>query len=296
MRNPIAVWVTRLDAVNIELRHVPLPAGSVSLDAISTSLPGGAYSTLRTYQRDRILPLKDQLKRLEQSARLAGKPIQLDEDGARFALRCAIAQAREQFQLPPAATNPGDDLRLRLTLDLESNPGDLYLAIEPLEVPPPEAYLEGVSIITCTLKRLLPEAKLTRFIARSRPIRQSLPAGINEAVMVSAEGELLEGLTSNFFAICQGEIRTAGEAVLAGMTRGLALESARRLEIPVRLQAVLMPDLASIQEAFLTSSSRGVLPVSRIDAFRIGNGKPGPLTRRLRQVYDELIQKKIELA
>jgi branched-chain amino acid aminotransferase len=290
----VAVWLTRLDSANIEIHPVSLPANIASLDEASTSLPGGAYTTLRTYQRDRILPLKDQLQRLEQSARLAGTPIQLDEDRLRFALRSAIARVREQFQQTPSTASQSADLRLRLTLDLESNPGDLYIASEPLDVPPTGAYLEGVSIVTCTLKRLLPEAKLTRFLARSRPIRQSLPVGINEAVMVDAQGFLLEGLTSNFFAISQGEIHTAGEAVLAGITRGLTLECARRLEIPVRLQAVHMSDLTSLQEAFLTSSSRGVLPVCRIDAIRIGSGKPGPLTRWLMQVYDELIEEKIE--
>ena len=294
MNIPVAVWVTRLDSADIEIHPVSLPASIVSLDAASSSLPGGAYTTLRTYQGDRTLPLKDQLQRLEQSARLAGKPIQLDELGLRSALRSAIAQAREQFQQVPVAARPADDLRLRLTLDLEANPGDVYLAVEPLDVPPPGAYLEGVSIITCTLQRLLPEAKLTRFIARSRPIRQSLSAGINEAVMVDAQGYILEGLTSNFFGISQGEIHTAGQAVLAGITRGLALECARRLELPVRLQAVHMSELPSIQEAFLTSSSRGVLPVCRVDAIRIGSEKPGPLTRWLMQVYEEPIQERSE--
>ena len=152
--------------------------------------------------------LQDQVLRLEQSARLAGKPFQLDEARLRLALRSAIAQAHRQFGIRSAAGKQ-TDLRLRLTLDLETQPGDLYIAIEPLDVPPPAAYRDGVAVITCTLERLLPQAKLTRFIARSRHIRQSLPAGVNEAVMVSAQGFLLEGLTSNFFAVLQDEIRTA---------------------------------------------------------------------------------------
>ena len=164
----------------------------------------------------------------------------------------------------------------------------------PLDVPPPAAYREGVAIITCTLERLLPQAKLTRFIARSRHIRQSLPPGVNEAVMVSADGFLLEGLTSNFFAICQDEIRTAEQAVLAGITRSLVLEAARRLGLPVRFQPVHLSELAALQEAFLTSSSRGVLPVSRIDSIQIGAGKPGPLTRRLMHIYDAIILEQLE--
>ncbi len=207
------------------------------LDAVTASLPGGAYTTIRTYQGNQVIRLQDQVVRLEQSARLAGKPVLLDEARLRGALRSALAQARKQ--LANVLTDAGEiaDLRLRLTLDLESQPGDLYIAIELLEVPPQEAYREGVAIVTCTLERLQPEAKLTRFIARSQHIRQSLPPGVNEAVMVSAQGFLLEGLTSNFFAVSHDEIRTAGEGVLAGITRGLVLDSARRLGLSVRFTA-----------------------------------------------------------
>jgi branched-chain amino acid aminotransferase len=151
-----------------------------------------------------------------------------------------------------------------------------------------------VAVVICTLERLLPEAKLTRFIARSGPIRQSLPSGINEAVIVNPQGFLLEGLTSNFFAVSHSEVYTAGESVLAGITRGLVLESARRLGILVRFQPIHISELASIQEAFITSSSRAVLPVCRVDAIQIGSGKPGLFTHRLMRAYDEIILEQIE--
>jgi branched-chain amino acid aminotransferase len=294
MSNSVAVWATRLDSDKVDLNPVQLPETMAGLDAVSASLPGGAYTTIRTYQGAKLIRLQDQVLRLEQSARLAGKPLRLDEARLRLMLHSAIDLARRQFGFAPAAARQAD-LRLRLTLDLESRPGDLlYIAIEPLDVPPPAAYRNGVAVITCTLERLLPQAKLTRFITRSRHIRQSLPAGVNEAVMVSADGLLLEGLTSNFFAICQDELRTADQAVLAGITRQLVLEGARRLGLPVRFQPVRMSELTALQEAFLTSSSRGVLPVSRIDAIPIGSGKPGPLTRRLKQTYDAIILEQLE--
>ena len=64
--------------------------------------------------------------------------------------------------------------------------------------------------------------------------------------------------------------------------------------MPVNFQPVHISELPALQEAFITSSSRGVLPVSQIDAARIGAGKPGPLTRRLRQAYDEIILEQLE--
>ena len=294
MSNPVVVWVTRLDSTNPEIHPVSLPENIAGLDAVTARLPGGAYTTIRTYHGNRVIRLQDQAVRLEQSARLAGKPVLLDEARFRGALRSALAQARKQ--LANVLTDAGEiaDLRLRLTLDLESQPGDLYIAIELLEVPPQEAYREGVAIVTCTLERLQPEAKLTRFVARSQHIRRSLSPGVNEAVMVSAQGFLLEGLTSNFFAVSHDEIRTAGEAVLAGITRGLVLDSARRLGLPVRFQPVHISELSTLQEAFITSSSRGILPVCRIDALHIGSGNPGPLARRLKKTYDEIILEQLE--
>ena len=294
MSNPVVVWVTRLDSTNPEIHPVSLPENIAGLDAVTARLPGGAYTTIRTYHGNRVIRLQDQAVRLEQSARLAGKPVLLDEARFRGALRSALAQARKQ--LANVLTDAGEiaDLRLRLTLDLESQPGDLYIAIELLEVPPQEAYREGVAIVTCTLERLQPEAKLTRFVARSQHIRQSLSPGVNEAVMVSAQGFLLEGLTSNFFAVSHDEIRTAGEAVLAGITRGLVLDSARRLGLPVRFQPVHISELSTLQEAFITSSSRGILPVCRINELRIGTGNPGPLTRRLMYTFDEIIMEQLE--
>jgi branched-chain amino acid aminotransferase len=293
MSNLLSVWVIRLDSKIVDVHPVSFSDNLIGLDAVTTSLPGGAYTTIRTYQGDKLIRFQDQLLRLEQSARLAGNPLRLDEARLREALRVAILQTRRKFGIK-SASGKQVDLRLRVTLDLESQPGDLYIAIEPLEVPPPGAYHEGVAILTCTLERLLPQAKLTRFIARSRHIRQSLPPEVNEAVMVSAQGFLLEGLTSNFFTVIQAEIRTAGEAVLAGITRRLVLDCAGRIGMPARFLPIHVSELAALQEAFITSSSRGVLPVTRIDTVQVGSGKPGPLTRRLKQAYDEIILEQLE--
>ncbi len=284
----VSAWVARPGAENIAIQPIALPAEVDSLDEATDCLPGGAYTTLRTYQGDKILMLAEQIKRLEGSARLMGKLLQIDEARLRQALRKVIAANQ------PVEVRPGGDLRLRLTLDLEAQPGDLYITAEALQTPSPADYHRGVAVITTTLERLLPEAKLTRFIARSRPLRQSLPEGINEAVMVNAQGDLLEGLTSNFFTVRQGEIYTAEKGVLAGITRALALESTGRARIPVHLQAVPVEELEACQEAFITSSSRGVLPVCRVDALQIGAGKPGPLTRSLRRVYEGLIFELVE--
>jgi branched-chain amino acid aminotransferase len=261
------------------LDPVALPANVQSLDGASTLLPGGAYTTLRTYAGHKALRFSDHVLRLEQTARLAGQLCSLDEAALRRALRDLLSD------IPPA-----QEVRIRLTLDLERAPGDLYLALEPLVTPPPQAYRQGVRAITCDLHRQLPKAKLTRFIDRSAPLRQSLPPDVNEAIMLDAEGRFLEGLSSNFFAVLDGVLWTAEQDVLVGITRSLVLECARGLGLPLQLEPPRREDLPAFAEAFITSASRGVLPLRQIDQTVIGSVCPGPLTRTLIQAYQTSIE------
>jgi len=298
MGNQIALWRTRLDTDQPNLKRLDLDNDDQNLDMLTTRLPGGAYTTLRTYQGNRTLSVQDQAARLEQSASLAGEPLKVEPGRLRAALRDAVEQSQHEFTIANISCTNQDpkefDVRLRLILDLETQVGDIYIAAEPLEVLPPSAYRQGVTVITSNLQRLLPEAKLTRFIIRSRSLRQRLPEGVNEAIMVNERGELLEGLTSNFFGVLEDKIYSAQQGVLAGVTRRLVLESAQRLELPVNLRAVRLAELPFLEEAFITSSSRGTLPVCRIDAIPVNNGKPGALTLRLKQVYEALIFEQLE--
>ena len=288
-----------------------------SLDLLTNQLPGGAYTTLRTFHGNQALCLEDHFQRLEHTAFLVGKPLHLAREVVRQALRRALNQATNHFaQLQIRARSSNDtredistgqtpvskqtnrstpaDFRLRLILDLQVNLGDVFIAIQPLVIPAPEAYRLGAPAITCQLQRLLPKAKLTRFIQRSGEVRQSLPPGVNEAIMVDDAGCLLEGLSSNFFALIDGEVWTAEAGVLSGITRSLVLESVRRLNIPLHLQPIGCGDLPRMQEAFITSSSRAVLPLRQIDAYQLPQS-PGPITRRLMDDYAAALEVQLEI-
>jgi branched-chain amino acid aminotransferase len=279
----VLVWKLTPGNTSPTLTPVTLSQQAETLDESSRLLPGGAYTTFRTYEGSKALCLGEHFRRLEETARLAGKSVQIDEGALRAALRQILAQA-----------SPTSERRFRLTLDLENCPGVVYIASEPLMNLPPSAYQEGVRVITSNLQRQLPQAKLTRFIARAEPVRRSLPPGVHEAIMVTPDGRMLEGLSSNFFAVKNGELWTAQEGVLAGVTRSLVLECAQRMNIPLRGEAIRVSDLPALEEAFISSSSRGVLPVRQIDEWVIGNGQPGALTRKLMLAYQECIRERAE--
>ncbi|MFM8322140.1 MAG: aminotransferase class IV [Chloroflexota bacterium] len=285
-------WKLTQDPAPVDLIPLQAPAEALaSLDALSRWLPGGAYTTLRTFAGLKALALPDHLARLAETARLAGHPLDLDPERIRAGLRLALAAG-----LPPGVpAGAPPDRRLRITIDLEAQLGTVYLSSEPLRLLPRPAYAHGVRVVHTELERRLPKAKLTRFIESSGPVRRALPAEVNEAVMVDADGCLLEGLTSNFFAVRDGVLWTAEQGVLSGITRQVTLACAGELGLPVALQPLPLQAVPLITEAFITSASRGVLPVRQFDEWQIGPACPGPWTARLMAAYEQRVEQLVEL-
>ncbi len=232
-----------------------------SLAASSAALPHGAYTTLRTYGGRRLLRLDRHLARLNESVALEGESGTIDDAAARNGIRAVLA----------AAAFP--ESRLRLTFA----PPRLFVAIEPFQPLPASDYADGVACVTLDLQRTNPRAKDTHFIATAGAAYGRLPPGIAEGLLVD-DGAILEGLSSNFFAVIDGALRSEPDRVIAGVTRSLVLEVAQAL-MPVALRAVGVQELALVREAFITSVSREVLPVVRIDGRPIGDGRVGPRTR-----------------
>src|SRR6185295_7505398 len=118
-------------------------------------------------------------------------------------------------------------------------------------------------------------------------------AMIHEGLMVGEDGAILEGLSSNFFAVIGGALHTEDARVLPGVTRSMVLEIARGL-LPRGAGPARADSLGAIAEAFITSVSREILPVIGIDGTTFGDGKPGPVTRELIRRFEEVIAKEVE--
>lgn len=251
-------------------------ASAPSMAAASALLPHGAYTTLRTYDGGRrVLRFADHLARLREGAPRHGA--RLDEPK----VRAALAQVLKRV-------GKGES-RLRLTY---ARP-NLFVAVEPLAPLPEALYRDGVSCSTVPLQRAAPRVKDTHFISTAQTAYRELPAGVHEALMVGEDGAILEGLSSNFFAVREGILHTEDDRALPGITRGLVLELAKGL-LPLATGPVRRDQLPELAEAFLTSVSRGVLPVVRVDATTIGDGRPGPVTRELGRRFDALVERESE--
>ncbi len=240
---------------------------SPSLNGATSLLPQGAYTTLRTYDHDKVVRLDQHAKRLVESASAA-----LDPARARRALAGALKATRYP------------ESRVRLTFA----PPRLFVLVEPFEARADG--LEGVSCVTLRLRRDNPRLKDTRFLATAEEVRRGLPSGIYEGLMLGDDGAILEGLSSNFFAVKEGVLRTEETRALRGVTRALVLEAAAG-EMPVALRALGVDEVGEVSDCFITSASRGIVSVVRIDGQPIGGGTPGELTRRLMDRFEALIKR-----
>ena len=255
-----------------------------SLDDASRQLPAGVYTTFRTYQKRYAVSLLEHFDRLESSARLSGTAISLDHERLRQELRSAL-----NYFEPTEA-------RVRISVDLTVNPGDVYLSLEELHTPTVDQYRDGVAVITRKMHRENPEAKATNFILEAEKVRHEInPQEINEVLMISEDDHVLEGLSSNFFGIQNEVLITAEEGILPGITRKMAIEIARQLGYFVVYRNIQREELPKLDEAFITSASRAILPVTRINNRLVGTGKVGNTTRELQVAFQKILDASLEL-
>lgn len=262
------------------LKPVPYQADSL-VEAARFEPHDGIYTITNTYQTFKVLKLDAHLDRLENSARLAGIPLELDRNRLRATLRDLIGQSGY------------GDVRFRITIP-KGDPDWLILSIEPFQPPAPETVTNGVRCVTVPgSSRVNPAAKTTGWMHDRAAVEKALPAGIYTGLLLSETGEILEGLSSNFYAILNGELRTAGEGVLAGIAQQIVFEVAPEV-LPIRKDAVSLSEIPALEEAFVTSSSRAITPVVEIDGVTIGSGKPGEKTLELRRRYVQWVNAHLE--
>ena len=145
-------------------------------------------------------------------------------------------------------------------------------------------YETGIKVITTDITRHIPGAKSVDYIQAILALKNARKTGAVESLYVDGRDRVLEGTTSNFFAVIGGELVTPAEQILPGVTRDVLLKIAEE-EFNPRLREVSRPELYQAEEVFLTSSNKEILPVRQVDEVVIGAGSPGPLTRRIQELF-----------
>jgi len=151
---------------------------------------------------------------------------------------------------------------------------------------PAEYRSRGVALQTVTHERYLAVAKSLNYMTAVVELQRARAAGFQDVLYVGADGAVLEGTTVNFFIVRTGKLYTAEEGVLYGCTRKHILRLAKELGIECVLGKLTKGDVAAADEAFISSTTRELHPVVRIDTTTVGAGTPGAVTLRLMQAFE----------
>jgi branched-chain amino acid aminotransferase len=259
----------------IDGEFMPAQSAVIPVDDLALMRGYGVFDYLRTYG-GKPFHLREHVARLICSATKIGLDLPWDEAG----IITIVEETLARNDLVEA------NVRILITggsssdfITPEGHPRLLVL-VTPVVPMPPEWYREGVKLITVPSSRTLPGAKSIDYIPATMALGKAKKTGAVEALYVAADGQVRECTTSNIFAVKHGVVITPGAQILAGITRKTVLALAK-IHHPVEIRDLTLDALLSADEAFITGSGKGLVPVVRIDETLIGDGRPGPITRGL---------------
>lgn len=258
---------------------------TISIHDLAVLRGYSAFEALRTYNR-RPFYLAEHLERLYRSAAL----IDLEIPCARGEIAGVVREI--------IARNPYRHASIRLLVTGgESDDGimaagrpKLIMMIAPLGERDPQRFARGVSLVTTRLQREVPQAKTSNYTAAVRALKEAARRSADDALFVNARDHVQEATRSNFFLFRGDTLVTPRDEILAGITRNVVLDLARG-RFPIEERPIPLRELALADEAFITSSSREIVPVVRVDGQTIGQGVPGPRTTELQQRFIAMVER-----
>jgi branched-chain amino acid aminotransferase len=250
----------------------------------------GVYETLRTYNGQPFL-FDRHMARLRHSAGMLTLPVPLTGEDmlARCVSTMKAAGLGEQGQREAY-------IRIMVTRgvgELSYDPGScpepsVVIITKPHVDPPAHVYERGVKAALVSTVRnhpgtVNPLIKSNNLLNNALAMQEAFRAGAFEGVMRNYRGELAECTQSNLFIVSGGEVLTPplDAGLLPGITREFLFEIGAEIGIRIREAVLRDEDLLAADEAFLTSTTREVVPIVQVDARKIGSGAPGPVTNAL---------------
>lgn len=244
----------------------------------------GAFETLRTYAGGLPHALGEHLRRLWESAAAFGlAPCFSDADA-----RALIAKLHQQ--------SGHEDIRVNLVVTPGINTTGVFGADTPtwvfiaraVHAPPESSYSEGVSAVTFDATRHLPSLKTTNYLVGKTGIQLAERSGAHEALYVTAQGYVTEGVTSNVLIVKGARVMTPVLDCLAGITKA----GIRPLAVAQGLEwyecNLTRDDLYTADEVWITSAVREIMPVIRVDGRAIHAGVVGRWAKTMRGLYRQL--------
>ncbi len=273
---------------------VPEDEAKVSITDRGWLYGDGVFETLRTYNH-RVFKISEHLARLERSAALIG--IELP-----FSARDMDSIVHKLLKQESADR----DLAIRITVSRgaggiglwPAEPIEPTVAVQLRELPdyPKAVFEEGWKMVTAKTRRnspqsIDPQIKSANFLNNILAKREAVSAGVNEALMLNNEGFVAESTVSNVFIVENKTLITppVSAGILPGITREMFLEIAARSEYEVEERLFTLETVYAADEMFITLTSAGLIPIVELDQNPIGDGRPGPVVGKLRELYKDYI-------
>jgi len=251
--------------------------GSLAVTDLGFQRGYGVFEYARTYH-GKLFHFEDHLTRLHNSAETLRLKVPLSD--------AELREIAEQLIQKSELNTPA--VRILLTGgetagSLSFEKPNLIMITEELPTWSREFYIQGVKLISVEYQRELPHVKSLNYLnaLRLEPHKQEQGAF---DLLYTNQGEITECPRNNFFVFRDGSLITPADKILPGITRKVVIQLAAA-EFSVEERCLTISELKECQEAFITSTSKEVLPVTQIDDRKIGSGNIGELTKRMMTLF-----------
>jgi len=272
--------------VNVNGRITPERDAVISVFDHGFLYGEGIYETMRTYHRRPFL-YDRHMRRLRRSARMIELPLPFTDEELAAQIRDTQAMARidgEAYIRVLVTRGVGE-----LTYDPRATPDpSIVIIVKPQVDPRPAVYEEGVRVVIVDIVRNHPDSvnpmiKSNNLMNSALAMQEAIKQNAFEGVMRNYRGELTECTTANLFIVTNKVALTPplDAGLLPGITREFLFDVGKDVGVDVDEQVMRDEDLFGADEAFLTSTTREVVPIVTVNDRAIGRGVPGPITLKL---------------
>jgi D-alanine transaminase len=267
------------------LRH---PHAGVHIEDRGLQLGEAVYEVCNV-RGHRLIDEEPHLDRLERSLREIHVAMPMSRASLKLVLRELVARNRVADGLLYLQVSRGAAKRDHVPPPDMGRPS-LIITLRPQDLAAAQARLEkGIAVVTQTdLRWERRDIKTTQLLPNLMAKITAKKLGAFEAWLVEADGTVTEGSSTNAWIVTEsGDIvtRGLGHAILPGVTRRVILEAAAEAQVKIVERSFSVTEAQRAREAFISSATGACVPVISIDGVSIGDGKPGTLTRRLRELY-----------
>lgn len=264
---------------------LPMEKAGVALDDLGILRGYGVFDVMKTVN-GKIFLLDEHFKRLNDSADYLGVNLPVKKNEVENIIKKLILKNKIKQASIRIVLTGGRSLD---AMHFDSKKPTFYVLVSEFKPLKPSLYKEGIKLGTVDHSRDAAETKTTNYVEAVRAINKRQKKENFFEILYVSNGIVLEASTSNFFAFIGNKLVAPKDNILRGITRNLVINLAKN-EFEVEERELKKEELNTATEAFIAATNKDIVPVVQIDDKKIGNGKFGKNTKRLMDLFKELVK------